>query len=65
LNHDVLVNLRGELCEFLWRLGIRSQADHYTGSASAIGVILVAFYVVLSVKAKRLADTLDEERKKV
>jgi multisubunit Na+/H+ antiporter MnhC subunit len=32
---------------------------------AVIGVILVAFYVVLSVKAQRLADTLDEERKKV
>jgi hypothetical protein len=32
---------------------------------AVIGVILVAFYVVLSVKAKRLADTLDEKRKKV
>jgi hypothetical protein len=32
---------------------------------AAIGIILVALYIVLSVKAKRLADTLDEERKKV
>lgn len=32
---------------------------------AVIGIILVAFYVVLSVKAKRLADTLDEERKRV
>jgi hypothetical protein len=31
---------------------------------AAIGIILVAFYMVLSVKAKRLADTLDEERKR-
>ena len=30
----------------------------------AIGVILVGFYVLLSVRAKRLADTLDTERKK-
>jgi uncharacterized membrane protein (DUF485 family) len=32
---------------------------------AVIGIILVAFYVTLSVKAKRLADTLDEERKRV
>lgn len=32
---------------------------------AVIGVILVAFYVVLSTKAKRLADTLDEERRSV
>lgn len=30
-----------------------------------IGVVLVAFYIILSVRAKRLADTLDEERKEV
>ena len=32
---------------------------------AVIGVILMAFYVVLSVKTKRLADILDEERKRV
>ena len=31
---------------------------------AAIGIILMIFYVILSVKAKRLADTLDEERKR-
>jgi hypothetical protein len=29
-----------------------------------IGVILVGFYILLSVRAKRLADALDAERKK-
>ena len=29
-----------------------------------IGVTLVEFYILLSVRAKRLADTLDAERKK-
>ena len=52
-------------------IGIPSIAGTVTLSTviviawAVIGVILVAFYVVLSVKAKRLADTLDEERKKV
>jgi multisubunit Na+/H+ antiporter MnhC subunit len=31
---------------------------------AVIGIILTAFYVILSVKAKRLADALDEERKR-
>ena len=52
-------------------IGITSIAGTVTLSTviviawAVIGVILVAFYVVLSVKAKRLADTLDEKRKKV
>jgi hypothetical protein len=32
---------------------------------AVIAVILVAFYMALSVKAKPLADTLDEERKRI
>jgi signal transduction histidine kinase len=52
-------------------IGIPSIAGTVTLSTviviawAVIGVILVAFCVVLSVKAKRLADTLDEKRKKV
>ncbi len=32
---------------------------------AVIGIVLVALYVALSLKAQRLADTLDAERKKI